>query len=98
MVHPHELTPSRSVLPSPSTSIGLTSFLFQEILAEMAADLGVDVEDLDFGEVAFYQGPAFDIPQEFEGGSVQLSNVRGELFSFFLFLLLFLSSFSSSWK
>lgn len=50
----------------------------QDVLAGIAADLGVNVEDLDFADLAFYQGSEFPIEKEFDMGSVELSSVRGE--------------------
>lgn len=42
-------------------------------MAEVAADLGVDVQDLDFKNVGFYQGSEFPIEKEFDVG------VQGDL-------------------
>eukprot|EP00903_Cladosiphon_okamuranus_P017296 g15937.t2 len=47
------------------------------VLAEIAAGLGVEVENLDFGGITFYQGSEFPIEKEFDGGSVELSSIRG---------------------
>lgn len=44
----------------------------------IATDLGVGVKDLDFAEMAFYQGSEFTIEQEFDGGSVELRSASGE--------------------
>ena len=49
------------------------------MLAEIAADLGVDREDLDFADVTYYQGSEFLIENEFDAGYAQLSSVRSEL-------------------
>ena len=49
------------------------------MLAEIAAGLGVDREDLDFADVTYYQGSEFLIENEFDAGYAQLSSVRSEL-------------------
>ena len=50
----------------------------QVVLAGVAAALGVDLEDLDFEDIGFFQGSEFSIEKEFDAGSVELSSVRGE--------------------
>lgn len=46
-------------------------------MAGIAADLGVELEDLDFADLTFYHGGGFPIEMEFEYGSVELSSVLG---------------------
>ncbi|CAM9123334.1 unnamed protein product, partial [Scytosiphon promiscuus] len=53
------------------------SMALPEGLEKIAEDLGVNVEDLDFGSLAFHQGQEVSILQEFDGGSVELSNAVG---------------------
>lgn len=53
-------------------------------MAGIATHLGVDVEDLDFAGITFYQGSEFPIAKEFDVGYVELSSVRGERVRFVL--------------
>ncbi|CAM9238964.1 unnamed protein product, partial [Ectocarpus sp. 8 AP-2014] len=43
------------------------------VLSSLATDLGVDVEDLGFSNLAFYQGQEFAIDKEFDVGSLEFS-------------------------
>lgn len=56
------------------------SFCFpvQVILAGIAANLSVQVDDLDFSGLTFLQGSNFSVEKEFDVGSVELSSVLGE--------------------
>lgn len=58
-----------------------SNFPPQAVLGEIAAGLGVDVQDLDFAGMTFYQGSEFPIEKEFDGGYVDLSSVRGKPWS-----------------
>ena len=51
----------------------------QGVLAGIAADIGVNSDDLDFADLVFFQGSAeFPIRKEFGAGYVELSSIRGE--------------------
>ncbi|CAM9816351.1 unnamed protein product [Ectocarpus sp. 6 AP-2014] len=43
------------------------------VLSSLATDLGVDVEDLGFSNLAFYQGQEFAFDKEFDVGSLEFS-------------------------
>ncbi|CBJ33484.1 hypothetical protein Esi_0495_0005 [Ectocarpus siliculosus] len=43
------------------------------VLSSLATDLGVDVEDLGFSNLAFYQGQKFVFDKEFDVGSLEFS-------------------------
>ena len=47
-------------------------------MAGIAANLSVQVDDLDFSGLTFLQGSNFSIEKEFDVGSVELSSVLGE--------------------
>ena len=38
----------------------------------------MEVEDLDFGDLAYFEGEEFDIANEFDTGSTSLSGIRGK--------------------
>lgn len=50
----------------------------QAVLAGIAANLRVDVEDLDFADISFSQGSAFPVENEFDVGHAELSSARGK--------------------
>lgn len=73
------LNPTRRFPPDTTSYIRFRfARLFQDALSRIAADLGVDVEDLDFGSLTFHQGEEVLIQKEFDGGSVELSSVLGK--------------------
>ena len=55
------------------------SLPLEDVLAGVAADLGVGAEGIDFANLAFFQGGEFPIENEFDVGFVALSSVTGEL-------------------
>ena len=50
----------------------------QAVLAGIAPYLGVNVDDLDFADLTFFQGSEFFIQKKFDVGYVELSSIRGE--------------------
>lgn len=51
------------------------SFFSQVVLAEVAAGLGVDIEDIDLAGLAFFQGSEFLIENGFDRGAASLMGV-----------------------
>ena len=50
----------------------------QAVLSRIAPYLGVNVDDLDFADLTFFQGSEFFIQKKFDLGYVELSSIRGE--------------------